>query len=188
MNESESEIPKLLEEMEQYHGVDRFRVNPVTIREWVKALSPFTIGTVRMAWERHIHQSQKIPMLSDILGICRSITGARGERLPLPAPEKLRPFQESNRNMGLELIVYEMPDGRRASRWVRREWCVKHRGVWKEKIDFVIDVFGASEISEECKRIAGASSLTDLVSRPAWVVAYREWLDDTTELALQRAG
>lgn len=185
------EIANFLDELEQYYGVDKFRVNPVVAQAWSRCFRDCPIVTMRRAWGAFIKDSPKVMTLSDVLKYSLAIHGGTFKKKPdSDSGESLDAIRDWYRRQGMEKVhnefVIDEKTGakRRTSHWVRKNQVVEHNGKWIPKIDFVLDRLGLAEVNRALRDVVGNNpKWSDLVSRSGWIPEYRTRLDELVERA-----
>jgi hypothetical protein len=121
-----------------------------------------------------------------------------GEKAPLPGQLRTKRLvgdsstirstsqersKERTEMISLGFVFVKLDDGLHT--WDRKEFCIWDTALnaYRRKVDFCMDKWGATAVTNAIKEITQGQTLTSLVSNFDWVIAYRAKIDELTEEA-----
>jgi hypothetical protein len=152
---------------------------------WCKALLKYDLPTLKRAIEDYVNTEKYAPALCDILSRCVRFAGTRRSTYQQQDME----FSDGRAEVVKQdpdntiRMLYKNRSGRLTNYPLLKDYAIQRNGKWVRKIDFCMDVLGASNVAKLIRHELRTTP-DDVLKLRVSPAKYKQLLNQMTDLAL----
>lgn len=158
---------------------DRFPKFEGEARVWLKYFQRHPAELLDRALDEYTLENKYPPGISDFYKL---IIRFGGNKSSCPVEEDAERLERIRRRRAAGYVPVADECG---LRWTKEDYCVRHNGRWRLKIDYCMDILGARKVADMIRSEVGVHSVDSLTNKAFPIKKYKQLLVDMVELAEQ---